>query len=171
MSANGRIRAVLAALAGLAMMTSAAATAQPAAFDFGDDSGAFARDGECDDMRLTGPGMSATMLTDDIGRDATDCRMALQQGRVSLNILFVRPASDADIIFGDDASEYAFDGECDDIRFAHAGSASAIYLADDIGHDATDCRSGFAQGALRWQGDAARPVRGRTAEQLMEFGF
>lgn len=171
MPINALIRAVLAAFSVLAILSSVSATAQPASFDFGDDSSEYARDDECDDIRLIGPGMSANLLTDDIGRDASDCRAAMQQGRAVLNALFARPASDADIIFGDDASEFAFDGECDDVRFAHADSASAIYLVEDIGHDATDCRAGFARGTLRWQGDSARPVRGMSAAQAMDYEF
>jgi len=52
---------------------------------WGDDSSPFARDGECDDMRFTGPGMTETRLLDtDVKHDATDCRVAYRQGRLSL---------------------------------------------------------------------------------------
>ena len=53
--------------------------------DFGDDNGSYAKDGECDDMRFEGPGMTSTPLLDeDIKHDATDCRVAFQQGRLAL---------------------------------------------------------------------------------------
>ena len=53
--------------------------------DFGDDSGEWARDGECDDMRFAGPGMTGTtLLQEDIMRDATDCKTAYDGGRLWL---------------------------------------------------------------------------------------
>lgn len=66
-----------------------AAAATPAAggpaFSFGDDASRFSKDGECDDKRFTGPGMTNTPLLDsDIQHDATDCRAAYSQGRLSL---------------------------------------------------------------------------------------
>jgi hypothetical protein len=45
----------------------------------------FSRDGECDDKRFTGPGLTSTPLLDsDVQHDATDCRTAFAQGRLSL---------------------------------------------------------------------------------------
>ena len=56
-----------------------------AAPDFGDDNGKYSRDGECDDMRFEGAGMTTTPLLDeDIKHDATDCRVAFEQGRLAL---------------------------------------------------------------------------------------
>ena len=53
--------------------------------NFGDDSGEWARDGECDDMRFAGPGMTGTtLLQEDIMRDATDCKTAYDGGRLWL---------------------------------------------------------------------------------------
>ena len=53
--------------------------------NFGDDAGRFAKDGECDDMRFDGPGMTTTPLLDsDIQHDATDCRAAYNAGRLTL---------------------------------------------------------------------------------------
>jgi len=46
----------------------------------------------------------------------------------------------ADIGFGDDSSEWARDGECDDPRFTGAGMARVL-LDQDLGRDATDCRT------------------------------
>ena len=54
------------------------------AIDFGDDESAWANDGECDDSRFRGDGMSDTLLDDDRGHDATDCRGLFESGRISL---------------------------------------------------------------------------------------
>lgn len=53
--------------------------------DFGDDSSAFSNDGECDDPRFEGDGMTATELleSDKLG-DATDCREAFEAGTITL---------------------------------------------------------------------------------------
>lgn len=51
---------------------------------FGDDSGDYALDGECDDPWFEGPGMAAILLGEDRGRDATDCRMLYDRGRIRL---------------------------------------------------------------------------------------
>lgn len=54
-----------------------------------------------------------------------------------------------EINFGDDASEWALDGACDDRRFR--GSTMAAGLdRDDLGHDASDCRTGVANGTLQF---------------------
>jgi len=53
--------------------------------DFGNDDGAWANDGECDDPRFKGPGMTTTpLLDDDIKADATDCRTAYENGDLTL---------------------------------------------------------------------------------------
>src|SRR5206468_1297375 len=52
---------------------------------WGDDNGKYSKDGECDDKRFTGAGMTSTPLLDsDIQHDATDCRTAFSQGRLEL---------------------------------------------------------------------------------------
>ena len=52
---------------------------------WGDDNSRFAKDGECDDKRFVGAGMTSTPLIDsDIKHDATDCRAAYTQGRLEL---------------------------------------------------------------------------------------
>ncbi|MFS4438209.1 hypothetical protein ACMA5I_08345 [Paracoccaceae bacterium GXU_MW_L88] len=60
--------------------------AQPTpAIDWGSDTSDFAQDGECDDPRFMGPGMTDTPLVEtDIRADATDCRAAYEAGRISL---------------------------------------------------------------------------------------
>ncbi|MEQ8404299.1 MAG: hypothetical protein RKE49_04315 [Oceanicaulis sp.] len=50
--------------------------------------------------------------------------------------------------FGDDTSTWANDGECDDPRFEGEGMA-AMLVAEDLGHDATDCRSLYEAGDIR----------------------
>ena len=55
------------------------------AVDFGTDSSRWANDGECDDPRFTGPGMTSTPLLDeDTRHDASDCRRAFQAGQIRL---------------------------------------------------------------------------------------
>jgi hypothetical protein len=129
-----------------------------AAPDFGDDNGKYAKDGECDDMRFEGPGMTTTPLLDeDIKHDATDCRSAFNQGRLTFkgdNVSEATLASSVDadqisrIQWGDDNGDFSNDGECDDKRFEGAGMTSTPLLDSDIKHDATDCRTAFQQGRL-----------------------
>jgi hypothetical protein len=125
--------------------------------DFGDDASKFSKDGECDDKRFSGPGMTDTPLLDsDVKHDATDCRTAYRQGRLTFN--GNRPASSSNgyalagvdhIIWGDDTSKYANDGECDDKRFTGAGMTETPLLDSDVKHDATDCRAAYRQGRLQ----------------------
>jgi hypothetical protein len=145
--------------------------AQGSSIDFGDDAGEFANDGECDDLRFEGEGMAEIVLTDDIGRDASDCRTAFSAGSISFKAMFTEPSSEAAIMFGDDASAFARDGECDDIRFVHDGSTGSVYLAEDVGHDASDCRAGVEAGLLTWQGHRADIERGITAARIMNSGL
>lgn len=51
------------------------------------------------------------------------------------------------IEWGDDTSEYARDGECDDDRFA-GPAVSAVMLDEDRYHDATDCRAAYLAGRI-----------------------
>ncbi len=145
-------------IASLALLMAAAP--MPAMADtpnFGDDTGRFAKDGECDDMRFAGAGMTDTLLIDsDIFHDATDCRAAFNQARLYYLGGHRTPATPAPtessavsrIQWGDDTSKYAKDGECDDKRFTGAGMTSTPLLDSDIHHDATDCRSAFNAGRL-----------------------
>lgn len=149
-------------------LAAAPLAAQGDPVDFGDDSNDYANDGDCDDPRFAGPGMDGVMLTDDIGRDASDCRAEFEAGDIYLSPLFTKPASRADVIFGDDASDYANDGACDDIRFVGPDTPEAIFLFESVGHDASDCRAGFEAGTLKWQGHLAQPERGLTYEDLSD---
>ena len=132
--------------------------ATSAAPDFGDDNGKYSKDGECDDMRFAGAGMTSTPLLDeDIKHDATDCRSAFNDGRLTFkgdNVSEATLASSVDaeqlnrIQWGDDNGQFSNDGECDDKRFEGAGMTSTPLLDSDIKHDASDCRSAFQQGRL-----------------------
>ena len=117
---------------------------QGAAIDFGDDTGSWPRDGECDDFRFTGPGASDASY-EELGKDASDCRMLLDRGQVWLHPLIVN--LDQGVNYGDDASDYAWDGECDDPRFV-GSMVPAFMLIEDLGHDATDCRQLHQEGRI-----------------------
>ena len=63
-----------------------------------------------------------------------------------------------DVNFGDDSSQWANNGECDDRRFV--GSIMATILNnEDIGRDATDCSNGLSAGSLIvWSATTAAKV-------------
>lgn len=131
-------RALLFALAlGLSAAPTVAQTV-----DYGDDSGSYPRDEECDDRRFFGPGVADALDWTHVGKDATDCRALHRAGRVELwDMVAARAATQcAAIKWGDDSSEYANDGTCDDPRFEGMGAADLIYR-EDAGRDATDCRA------------------------------
>lgn len=127
--------------------------------DFGTDEGAWANDGECDDPRFIGEGMTDTMLLDDDRmRDATDCQTAFEADEIRLRTDDDAPpdegsASSASVDvptgldFGDNSSRWARDGECDDPRF-EGSNAAAKRLAGDVGRDADDCRAAFTSGGV-----------------------
>ncbi len=142
---------IVAALSLAAGMVPAPLAAQ--SVQFGDDSSQFARDGECDDSRFTGAGMTdTTLIESDIGHDATDCRAAYNQGRIRLrgggsSTRYASSGADH-IMWGNNSSKYANDGECDDARFAGPGMTDTTLLESDIQHDASDCRSAYQQGRI-----------------------
>ena len=113
--------------------------------DFGDDSGQYARDGECDDPRFTGPGASMGLDTH-LRRDATDCREQHAAGRVDFTESRVATDAGLFIDFGDDSGQYARDGECDDPRFT--GPGASMGLDTHLRRDATDCREQHAAGRV-----------------------
>lgn len=129
---------------------------------FGDDSGDWANDGECDDPRFEGEGMASVLLDEDTYRDAIDCEDLFSQGLIVLRA----DAASGGIDFGDDSSTWARDGECDDPRFAGAGVAA--YLTDaDLYRDATDCRDLFDQGLVELvDGAGALAAGGRQRDRL-----
>ncbi|MEJ6396893.1 hypothetical protein [Yoonia sp. 208BN28-4] len=122
------------------MMSLVAAPAFAQEVEFGDDSGDWSNDNECDDPRFEGPGMTQTpLLFDDVNRDASDCATAFYAGEISQ----IGVGPDGTIDFGDDSSEWANDGECDDLRFVGEAMTDTPLLAGDIMRDATDCRMGY----------------------------
>ena len=50
--------------------------------------------------------------------------------------------------FGDNSSQYANDGECDDPRFVGPGMYQGDNYNEDIRHDATDCRKQYTAGRI-----------------------
>ena len=125
------------------------------AIEFGLNTSAWADDGVCDDPRFEGPGTRPGMETDDRGADAGDCLALYEAGLVRL--AGVDPESGA-IDFGDDASRYALDGECDDPRFTGPGTAwDWLLLGENRGHDATDCRRLYEVNQVRLFGVTVKP--------------
>jgi len=116
---------------------------------FGDNKSEWANDHECDDRRFRGPGMASDLDNDDNGHDANDCRKLFNLGEIKLWI--ERDAKVATqcskINFGNNKSEYAKDGECDDPRFEGPGMSS-ILATDDIGLDAKDCQKHCQNGQV-----------------------
>ena len=88
------------------------------------------------------------LLSDDVMRDATDCRTAFQRGQLTLRGVDAAGRID----FGDDTGEWANDGECDDMRFEGPGMTLTPLLFEDIMHDASDCRNAFKAGRLQLVG-------------------
>ncbi len=87
--------------------------------------------------------MTATPLLDaDAFHDASDCRAAHNKGLIRLK-------SAQNVEFGDNSSQWANDGECDDPRFVGAGMTSTPLLDEDAYSDANDCRAAFDAGTLR----------------------
>jgi len=108
---------------------------------FGDDSGEWTADGECDDRRFYGAGMAESLTWEHLGRDATDCSTAYQAGTITPWIFTdaLAATSCEAVDFGDDDGEYPNDYECDDYRFEGRGAAMRL-VPETIGHDASDCQ-------------------------------
>ena len=84
--------------------------------DFGDDLSQWSNDGECDDPRFDGEGSAVNLTDEHMGHDATDCRSLFLDGRVIY--LGDDPSMDQisldGVDFGNNTSQWAEDGECDD---------------------------------------------------------
>src|SRR5690606_6193048 len=139
----------------LASTTIVPANAQanaPSAIDFGDDSSPWAKDGECDDPRFEAEGASEDVDDAELMKDATDCSAAFGAGTATLktdtppappkSTSAAPSGSAAEIDFGDDSSQWAKDGECDDPRFTGTGAAAELVDEDRL-KDATDCRAAY----------------------------
>ena len=116
---------------------------------YGDDSGSYASDGECDDRRFVGEGMSAGLNWGETGRDATDCRSMVADGTVKAwdRAMATSKTICSAIEWGSDSGDYANDGTCDDYRFEGLGTAGMI-SREYIEADATDCRKMCDYGLL-----------------------
>ena len=88
--------------------------------------------------------------------------------RVALALaLAAAPAAAEDPRYGDDSSEFAREGECDDRRFTGGGMAADLGW-EHVGRDATDCRRGVEGGLLAlWDMEVAR---GATRCDVLDFG-
>lgn len=122
---------------------------------FGNDTGDWVMDGECDDPRFSGTGMATgTLNAEDAYADRTDCLAAWEAGGLTYNAEWRMPtpvlptAGEIDAIdFGSDSSGWSNDGECDDPRFEGTGMAMEPQI-EDISADASDCRNLFMRGMI-----------------------
>lgn len=121
----------------------------PLAMDFGDDSGTYANDSQCDDRRFVGTGMAASLNNDHIGHDRKDCQRLFDAGMIApVDAATGQAATQCTAIdFGDNSSEWSDDGECDDARFDGPGTHSIISLKD-VRADANDCKSQCERGRI-----------------------
>ena len=125
--------------------------------DFGTNTSRWAFDKECDDPRFAGPGTADVLVQEDYMADAADCEAAFRLGSVWLQDAGVpskmpmvpQPAAPQSgyIDFGTNMSRWAFDGECDDPRFAGPGVADVL-VPEDYMADAADCEAGFRMGSV-----------------------
>ena len=92
--------------------------------------------------------MDKKLLSEDIQGDATDCRALVDSGSISVRPVYdpayaaAAPYDTKGIDFGDNTSDYADDGQCDDPRFEGPGVASTL-LDGDLKHDRNDCKAAY----------------------------
>ena len=110
--------------------------------DFGDDSGEYANDGECDDNRFTGAGRSALSSNSHVSADASDCVAAYRAGTIDRGATVF-----SDLVYGDNSGSYANDDDCDDARF-HSDGDNVNYKREHVLADASDCRAAVASGEV-----------------------
>lgn len=122
--------------------------------DFGDNSGLFADDGECDDPRFEGPGAAGFTIDGAEFVDAGDCSSLYLEGALTyIETASVDSAGSAEQVdstgvnFGDNSSMFADDGECDDPRFTGPGAAATTFEDNEM-RDANDCRNMFESGQV-----------------------
>jgi len=120
-------------------------------FFFGDDTSLYANDGECDDPRFDGRGGAKKPALSALGHDGTDCMAAWRAERITAvaerdrNGIMILDG----VLFGDDASQFANDGECDDPQFIGTSMANGGGSQEHRGHDRTDCLTAFQSGSLK----------------------
>lgn len=161
---------LLSTIAALAFTITPMALAQDASgIDFGDDSGSWTEDGECDDPRFVGEGMAGSTSQADLFKDATDCKALFESG----DIRFSDKQYDPDLTvvdgtdLGDDSYRWANDGECDDARFEGDGMAITPHL-EAIKKDRSDCSYGFQTGTLTLRESLPDPVE--STFDSIDFG-
>ena len=139
--------------------------------NFGDDSGRYAHDESCDDNRFTGdePWYYHWERGSFNMQDATDCRTLLAAGLIRLRATrSSTPVGRREAInFGNDSSEWANDGACDDNRFV--GDSPWYYHWESGRHnmtDATDCHRLFQAGRV-----TLRSRRGLSLQSPTTFDF
>ena len=137
------LRVLAAAMVGIAAWPAAAQSAD-APVVFGDDASEWSNDGECDDPRFIGDGMTNTPLLDsDRFHDASDCRAAYEAGTIHLAPPEKVVTSLSEVDFGDDSSTWANDNECDDPRFEGPGMTTTTLLEQDRLRDASEAAVAF----------------------------
>ena len=70
----------------------------------------------------------------------------------------------AGIDFGDNSSQWANDGECDDPRFEGDGMATSA-IEDDLHSDATDCSEAYQNGSIALIGNLEEELQPSNQEQ------
>jgi len=147
-----------------------------AQIDFGNDTSAWANDGECDDPRFQGDGVADITEDSDRFRDASDCRALFDKGVITLidgADLEAPPLRIDGIQFGGDTSDWARDGECDDPRFSGEGMASGVLVVEDAYADRTDCLALWQKGGLTYNGEwraAVAPPPTASEIDAIDFG-
>ncbi|WP_119395244.1 hypothetical protein [Salinibius halmophilus] len=116
--------------------------------NFGDDSGTYAEDGECDDNRFAGPGASSLANREHVAKDRTDCERAYRNGEIYLKSESQTEGVYDGIDFGNNQSAFAFDDECDDPRFSGSGASSLSSDSHRLA-DAADCIAAYKMGTIR----------------------
>ncbi len=129
--------------------------------DFGDNSGPFTEDGECDDPRFTGRGAAASTFEGAEFTDASDCSSLYMAGALTYldpnNADIEAVVDSSGVNFGDNSGMFADDGECDDPRFEGPGAAAFTSQASEL-RDASDCRSLFEAGRVSLAAGAGSTV-------------
>jgi hypothetical protein len=140
--------------------------------DFGTNTSRWAFDGECDDPRFAGPGAADVLVPEDFMADAADCEAAFRMGSVWLQnggVPIKMPMAPQPVApqpgfidFGTNTSRWAYDGECDDPRFAGPGAAEVL-VPEDTMADAADCEAAFHMGSV-WLQDEEPGLIGMPME-------
>ncbi|MEO1405912.1 MAG: hypothetical protein AAFV54_05410, partial [Pseudomonadota bacterium] len=128
--------------------------------DFGDDTGTWSNDGECDDPRFEGEGMAASTNREDRMHDATDCRTLMESGQITFSATQYDPELTVfnDIELGDDTGRYPNDGICDDPRFTGEGMSQSPDHPEIL-KDKSDCSYGLQLGELALADELPPPLQ------------